>query len=254
MTMQSATHMKVNPYDGLPWTGDEWYSANPHGSGFETNVQEGLMRLAEWRRNGGQITKPRSWYDNYPDDVLREMVAANPSLAFDIDDESKKRLGLPQFAGQTVNGQSVAQPWGGVQAPNTPPPGIRYIGSAPGKVGPEPTIAPPDTRSAAAGDRTGTITRGGATGAQLTENGVSVPLPPGVAAPITGQRMPTYRTQGNVPIFSSQALARMTPGEREVLGTTVNRAGGRAEDYFDQQRKQFSAPTSSGASYRARRY
>ena len=121
---------------------------------------------------------------------------------------------------------------------------------------PAASVTPPggDTRSAAAGDRTGSLVFTGPTGVSLREGEKEAPLSPGLAAPITGQPFPLYRSQGNVPFFSSQALERMTPGERTVLGTTVNRAGGRAEDYWEQRRKLFSAPQGGGTRYRARRY
>ena len=59
-------------------------------------------------------------------------------------------------------------------------------------------------------------------------------IPPGLLNPILGQEIPTYRSQGGVPFFAPQTLAKMTPSERQLLGTTVNRTGGRAEDFFER--------------------
>ena len=59
-------------------------------------------------------------------------------------------------------------------------------------------------------------------------------IPPGLLNPILGQEIPTYRSQGGVPFFAPQTLAKMTPSERQLLGTTVNRTGGRGEDFFEK--------------------
>ena len=182
----------------------------------------------------------RPWYMNFDDATLQAMIKTRPDLAPTIPPPVMLKwsndffLANPQF-------QSIL-------------PAERRATFGTGALSGAPVVQPPGGGSASAGDKTGVVTRGGPSGAGLTEGGVTTPLPPGLAAPITGAKMPTYRNQGNLPTFSSQSLARMTPGERELLGTTVNRTGGRAEDYFDNQRKMFSQPEGSGASYRPRRY
>lgn len=86
---------------------------------------------------------------------------------------------------------------------------------------------------------------------QLQGRGMDVP--PGVLNPIIGQDIPTYQSQGGIPLFAPQTLGRMTPSERELLGVTVNRTGGRSEDFFSRSRqlsRGFGGAPSSGASYR----
>ena len=57
-----------------------------------------------------------------------------------------------------------------------------------------------------------------------------------------GVRQPTYASLGNVPMISSRDLNSLAPSEREMLGVTVNRTGGRADDYFKEQEKLYAAP------------
>lgn len=80
---------------------------------------------------------------------------------------------------------------------------------------------------------------------QVQQQGMDIP--PGVLNPIIGQEIPTYRSQGGLPFFAPQTLAKMTPSERQLLATTVNRTGGRAEDFFERSQRlgQFAsrAPT-----------
>ena len=196
----------------------------------------------------------RPWYMNFDDATLQAMIKTRPDLAPTIPNEVKLTwsneffLANPQFQDILTPERRATFGAGALQAPT----GISYIGGVPGGPPSAPTW-PTDGRSAEAGDKTGTITRGGPTGVGLTEGGVTVPLPPGLAAPITGNQTPTYRTQGNVPFYSAQAKARMTPSERELLGVTINRAGGNAIDQEEEERKLFSAPQGGGASYSGQR-
>ena len=104
-------------------------------------------------------------------------------------------------------------------------------------------------RTAAGGDKLGYLNRGGVTGVELIEPNQTTALPPRLAAPITGARSPNYQTSGGVPLFSNQARARMTPGDRTVLGVTVNRAGGNETDYFEEAGKLTGGARGRGISY-----
>lgn len=90
---------------------------------------------------------------------------------------------------------------------------------------------------------------------QVQKQGMDIP--PGVLNPIIGKEIPTYQSQGGMPFFAPQTLAKMTRSERQLLATTINRTGGRAEDFFErsQQLGQFAsrAPTIGySGSYRGR--
>lgn len=227
--------------------------------GFPPDFPRGKFIPPDWLPPGSQapsqptivqLPDNRPFYMKYDQDALMELIRGNPAYKDLIPKEIRLQfpneyfLEHPEEQGlldeqrrRTFGTRALKSP-----EPFTP-------GTAPGQ----------DTRSAAAGDKTGFLTPGGPSGIGLHEPDVlgspTTPILPGVAAPILGQKQPTFKTSGGVPMFSSQSLARMTPGERQATSSLINRAGGRAEDFWEQQRKLFSAPRGSGAQYsRARRY
>lgn len=144
----------------------------------------------------------------------------------------------------------------GYQAPTTQAPGL---GPAPSRI---PSATNFTTQGATAGPQfyTGPIGAGqnpygpgpfeerpdfNTLRSQVQAQGAEIA--PGVLNPIIGQEIPTYRSQGGVPFFAPQTLAKMTPSERQLLAVTVNRTGGRAEDFFERSQRlgQFAsrAPT-----------
>lgn len=263
-----------NPYNPNykgNWGGGEGGSAAPGPRG------EGQGLAQPPTAQAGQ----RPFYMNYDAAALMELVRRNPAFKDLLPPEVRqgfpneyflehpeeqsiltpeRRMTFGQGALAAVPGRTRVGGGGGLV-----PGGFRPLQEPGGGAGPAPWTTgtqpgqPGDTRSAAAGDKTGYLIPGGTTGISLREpdigGGKTTELSPAVAAPITGARMPTYRTSGGVPVYSAQALARMMPGERAEVSSLVNRAGGRAEDYFEQQKKLFSSPRGSGVSYaRGRRY
>lgn len=67
--------------------------------------------------------------------------------------------------------------------------------------------------------------------------GVSADIPPGVLNPVLGMPLPSYTSQGGMPLLAPQTAARLSPAERAVWDVTVNRTGGRAEDDWYQAQR-----------------
>lgn len=63
---------------------------------------------------------------------------------------------------------------------------------------------------------------------QVQAQGADIPI--GILNTVQGKDLPSYTTQGGMPLLAAQNRANMSPAERAVWDVTVNRTGGRAED------------------------